>query len=60
MNKMRMMQVLRSEINRHISMALVCDELVMMRSHLEVAQVLLWAEICLEKTDSFVAGDVYE
>lgn len=44
-----MLQILRSEINRQLSLAMMSDDRVLVRSHLETAQALLWAETKLDK-----------
>lgn len=41
MTKQRVLQILRGEINRHLSLALMSREPVLVRSHLETAQALL-------------------
>lgn len=49
MTKKRVVQLLRGEINRHLSLALMSNEPVMVRSHLETAQALIWAESKLDR-----------
>jgi len=49
MTKKRVLQILRGEINRQLSLAMMSDDRVLMRAHLETAQALLWAETKLDK-----------
>lgn len=48
MNRTRLIELLDGEINRHISLALTATEPVLIRSHLEVAQALVQAELLVE------------
>ncbi len=49
MNKKRVVQLLRGEINRHLSLAMMSDDPVLLYAHLETAWALFWAESKLDR-----------
>lgn len=60
MTKQRVLQILRGEINRQLSLAMMSDDRVLMCAHLETAQALLWAEIKLDRRGAKCGRSVLE